>query len=109
MKLIPRRKQSPTTFERAAGYLRLGAKGLAAQRVARRGLKSYKLTRRLVPLAAFGAVVAAIAKKRGGGDSTPSYSPPAGTGASAGTSAAAAATAATGRARPPRASWVCGT
>ncbi|HEV2814979.1 MAG TPA: hypothetical protein VGW10_17110, partial [Solirubrobacteraceae bacterium] len=97
MKLIPRRKQSPTTFERAAGFLKLGAKGLAAQRVARRGLRTFKLTKRLVPLAALGAIGAAIAKKRSrGGDSAPSYSPPASTGGSAPTSAAAAATAATG-------------
>ena len=79
MKLI-RRKKSPTTFERATGYVKLGAKGLAAQRVARRALKRYRFTKRAVPLVGLAAIGAAIAKKvRGGGESasaTPSYTPP---------------------------------
>jgi hypothetical protein len=102
MKLIPRRKSSPTTFERITGFVKLGTKGLVAQRVARRALRTYKLIRRIVPLAILGGIGAAVAKKvrggGGGGTSTPSYSPPpsSSTGSSAPTSAAAAATAATG-------------
>ena len=79
MKLIPRRKKTPTTFERAAGFLKLGAKGLAAQRVARRGLKGYRFTKRTVQLAGLGALGMFLSKKlRGGGDvpSTTSYTPP---------------------------------
>lgn len=77
MKLI-RRKQSPTTFERVVKVVGLGAKGLAAQRIARRGFRGYKFTKRAVPLAGLGALFAVIAKKAkgGGGGSPPSYSAP---------------------------------
>lgn len=69
MKPILRRKKQPTTFERAAGFVKLGAKGLAAQRVARRAAKSYRFTKRAVPLAGLAAIGAVVAKKlRGGGD-----------------------------------------
>ncbi|HEX8204733.1 MAG TPA: hypothetical protein VF587_01615 [Solirubrobacteraceae bacterium] len=104
MKLIRSRKKSPTTFERVTGFVKLGVKGLVVQRVARRGLKTYKFFRRAVPLAGLAAIGAVVAKKVRGdsGPSTTSYSAPAsggassGGGAPAGTSAAAAATAATG-------------
>ena len=106
MKLIPRRKKSPTPFERATGFVKLGVKGLVVQRAARRVLKIYKFTRRAIPLAALAAIGAAIAKKLRGGDNasaTGGYTPPqtgggnvSGSGPSAGTSASAAATAATG-------------
>ena len=99
MKLILRRqKNQATTFERVTGFVKLGAKGLATQRVARKVFRRYKFARRIVPLAALAAIGAAVAKKvRGGGGepSTPSYTG-ATSGASAGTSVAAAATAATG-------------
>lgn len=96
MKLIPRRKKSPTPFERATGFVKLGVKGLVVQRLARRGIKTYKFTRRAVPLAGLAAIAAVIAKKvRGGGESPSSYTPPASSD-TAGTSATAAATAATG-------------
>ena len=106
MKLIPRRKKSPTPLERATGFVKLGVKGLVVQRAARRIFKIYKFFRRAIPLAALAAIGAAIAKKVRGGDgpdATGGYTPPqtgggnvAGSGPSAGTSAAAAATAATG-------------
>lgn len=79
MKLIPRRKKSPTPFERATGFVKLGVKGLVVQRAARRAVRTYKFVRRAVPIAALAAVGAAIAKKvRGGGDTSAatSYSPP---------------------------------
>ena len=95
MKLIRRRKKNKQTpFERATGFVKLGVKGLAAQRLLRRGLRGYRFTKRAVPLAGLGAIGLFISKKlRGGGGETQSY---AGAGASAGTSATAAATAATG-------------
>jgi hypothetical protein len=101
MKLILRRKkQQATPFERATGFVKLGVKGLAVQRVARKALRRYKFTKRAVPLAGLAALGAVIAKKLGGGKdegggSAPSYTG-ASTGATAGTSAAAAATATTG-------------
>lgn len=79
MKLISRRKKSPTPFERATGFVKLGVKGLVVQRAARRAVRTYKFVRRAVPIAALAAVGAAIAKKvRGGGDTSAatSYSPP---------------------------------
>ena len=78
MKLIPRRKQTPSTFERVVGYAKLGVKGLAAQRFARRVFRGYKFTRRAVPLAGLAALGAVIARKARGGSApaTPSYSPP---------------------------------
>lgn len=99
MNLIPRRKQDPTTLERAAKAAKLGAHGLTAQRVARRGHTHYKRGKRILTLSGLAAIAVLIAKKvRGGGEApdTSSYSPPASSGAPAGTSAAAAATAATG-------------
>lgn len=87
MKLIPRRKKSPTPFERATGFVKLGVKGLVVQRAARRAVRTYKFVRRAVPIAALAAVGAAIAKKvRGGGDTSPatSYAPPAASTASGG-------------------------
>ncbi len=77
MKLIPRRKQQPTTFEQVTSYVKLGAKGLAAQRVARRTLKTYKFTRRAVPLAGLAAIGAVVAKRfgGGGGETAPSGPP----------------------------------
>lgn len=106
MKLIPRRKKSPTPFERATGFVKLGVKGLVVQRAARRMFKTYKFTRRVVPLAALAVIGAVVAKKVRGGNGPSAaggYTPPqsgsgnvAGTGPSAGTSASAAATAATG-------------
>ena len=106
MKLIPRRKKSPTPFERATGFVKLGVKGLVVQRAARRAMKTYKFMRRAIPLAALAAIGAAVAKKVRGGDgptTSGGYTPPqtgsgnvAGTGPSAGASASAAATAATG-------------
>jgi len=96
MKLIRRRKKKQTPFERATGFVKLGVKGLAAQRLLRRGLRGYRFTKRAVPLAALGAIGLLISKKlRGGGDETPPYSAPATPGSTAGTSAPAAATAAT--------------
>jgi hypothetical protein len=103
MKLIPRRKKNqPTTFERVTGFVKLGVKGLAVQRLARKAFRRYKFTKRAVPLAGLAAIGAVVLKKlRGGGaSSTPSYSAGASAGAASGqsaaTSAAAAATAATG-------------
>jgi hypothetical protein len=77
MKLIPRRKQQPTTFERVASYVKLGAKGLAAQRVARRTFRTYKFTRRALPLAGLAAIGAVVAKRfgGGGGETAPSGPP----------------------------------
>jgi hypothetical protein len=96
MKLIRRRKkQQATPFERATGYVKLGVKGLAAQRLARKAFRRYKFTRRVAPLAGLAALGAIIAKKLRGKD-TPSASYPAASGPSAGTAATAAATAATG-------------
>ena len=100
MKLIPRRKKKQATpFERATGFVKLGAKGLATQRIARKVFRRYKFTKRAVPLVGLGAAGAIVAKKvRGGGSSpeptTTSYTAAGtGAGAPAGTSAAAAATA----------------
>ena len=78
MKLIPRRKKTPTTFEQVTGFVKLGVKGLVAQRLVRRGLKGYKFTRRAVPLAGLGALGLFLSKKLRGGDtpSTTSYTPP---------------------------------
>jgi len=78
MKLIRRRKKKQQTpFERATGFVKLGVKGLAAQRVLRRGLKGYRFTKRAVPLAGLGAIGLFLSKKlRGGGSETPSYSAP---------------------------------
>jgi len=103
MKLIPRRKKEPTPLERAAGYAKLGAKGLATQRAVRVGLKRYRFTKRLLQLTGLAALGAFVAKKLGGGGgggdaaSTTSYSTSSSTPASSsGTSAGTAATAATG-------------
>ena len=96
MKLIPRRKKSPTPFERATGFVKLGVKGLAAQRLARKALRRYKFTKRVVPLAGLAALGAMIAKKLGRKSPSSASYTTAGTGSAAGTSAAAAATAATG-------------
>jgi hypothetical protein len=79
MKLIRRRKKSPTPFERATGFVKLGVKGLVVQRAARRAVRTYKFAKRAVPIAALAAVGAAIAKKvRGGGETSSgtSYTPP---------------------------------
>src|SRR5688500_6885198 len=98
MKLIRSKQQEPTTFERLSGYAKLGAHGLTAQRVARRGMRTYRFFRRAVMLAGIGAIAAIVAKRvrgRSGPEASGGYTPPAG-GASPGTSAAAAAAAATG-------------
>ena len=42
MKLIGRRKKSPTPHEQALGYLRLALKAIVAQRVARNAYTGYK-------------------------------------------------------------------
>ena len=93
MSLI-RRKKKPSPFERVTKVVGLGAKGLAAQRIVRRGLKGYKFTRRAVPLALLGAAGAVIAKKaKGGSDATPPASTTTSSASSAPTSTAAAAAA----------------
>ena len=101
MKLILRRKkQKATPFERATGYLKLGAKGLAAQRLARKSFRRYKFTKKVAPVAGLAAIGAVIAKKARGGAGTPPTTTPTPTSAPSGTSgdatATAAATAATG-------------
>ena len=94
MKLIPRKKQQlePTALEKAAMYAKLGARGLTAQRVARKGHRNLRFTKRAITIAGLGAIFAAVLKKAkgAGAPSTPAYTPPpAPTGPSAGTSATA--------------------
>ena len=101
MKLIPRRtpKKDPTPIERAAGYAKLAGHGLTAQRVARKGVRRYRLGKRLLALTGLAAAGAFIAKKARGGSDTSTVPPmptAAPSGAPAGTSGTAAATAATG-------------
>lgn len=79
MKLIPGRKKSPTTFERATGFVKLGVKGLVVQRAARRVLKTYKFARRAIPLALLAVIGVAVAKKvrgRNGPSAAGGYTPP---------------------------------
>jgi hypothetical protein len=84
MKLI-RRKQEPHATQKAANAVRLAAKGLAMQRVARKGAKhaqrGYKWTRRLPYLLGGAVVVGGAAKLMGRKKEAPapqkSYPPPA--------------------------------
>ena len=74
MSLIRRRK-SPTPAERSLGILRLGLKGLAAQRVARRAYGGYKFARKLPFLLALGGVAFVVLKKVRSGSSQPDVAP----------------------------------
>ena len=93
MSLIRRKQQDPTPLERAAKITALAAKGLAAQRVARRGHRNYKFVRRIVPLAILGAVGAALAKKAKGGGDEATFTSTSAPGAPTSTAAAATSTA----------------
>ena len=62
MTLIGRRKKKNVP-EQVLGYVKLGLKGLVAQRIARNAYKGYKWTRRLPFLLAGGAIVAFVARK----------------------------------------------
>ena len=78
--LRKKKQKDPTPLEKAASLTKLAAHGLTAQRVARKGHRTYRTTKRLVSLAIFGAIVAVVAKKlKGNGDApdtTASYNPP---------------------------------
>ena len=92
MSLIRRKQQDPTPLERAAKITALAAKGLTAQRVARRGHRNYKFVRRIVPLAILGAIGAVVAKKAKGGGDEATFTSTSTSASSAPTSTAAAAT-----------------
>ena len=99
---IPRRKKA-NPVAKGLGFVKLGLRGLIAARVARRGIKTYKFTKRAVPLAIL-AVVGVVAAKKlrggGGGDTgAPSAYPPStpsATGTPAGSAGTAAAASGTG-------------
>ena len=76
------RRKSPNPAERALGFVRLGLKGLVAQRVARKAYKGYKLGRKLPVVLGLSAVAFVVARRAKGGASEPApapYTPPAST------------------------------
>jgi hypothetical protein len=80
MSLIRRKKKSKTAVDKAAQIAAVGAKGLAAQRVARKGHKHYKRGRKFLPLAVLAGIGAFVASKlgrKGAADAGTSWSPPA--------------------------------
>jgi hypothetical protein len=78
MKLIPRRKQEPTTLEKALSIISKVIQALAAVRVARGAWRGYLWARRLPLLLAGTAIIAFVARRiRGRSGSTPAAPPPA--------------------------------
>jgi hypothetical protein len=69
MKLLRRKPPEPNAAQKALSVVKLAARGLVVQRVARNAFGAYKFARRL-PMLIGGAVVAvfALKKLRGSGD-----------------------------------------